>query len=882
MKKYLRISLSLVVFAATVFWPTACKRIVEVPAEQAGGDNIVDIHENVYVLDSNQNNQLLELTPSYLLFKSDPQVGNGHISVTAQMSSLRTGDILLGYISEKAPRGFAAEITRIIDVAGNIRMEYKFAPLNKIFKRIHKTFEFTFGTESLSAEFPLSLTTTGAGGVTSGTVEGKIAVSGEYQGKGLIEIFIEDSNWKKFKVKHTIDKKFNASASLKGSAKAKFEKNLLCKELNTKVFLVFGIPVMITPVVRLDAGMEFDGSAKVEGNIFSLNHSSATGKEWNKCGGPSCWQDINEENPQPDPAPVSLEIKGKVEASIEGKMEDYFYQFFDVDCEVKEYGFSVGVGMKFFGGFEGACSTLQKGLNVIYYFGVELKAFVDVKLLDLIEATPTISYDWKAKSDPWALLSELCGDEPDPVPDNTEPVPTSISTGDPHITTLDRARYSFMAVGEFVALKSTTDKFEVQARQQEVASKNNSGQVSFNTGVAVNTGNDVVCVYPPNRITVNKQAISFDFENYALSNGGSIRKDGSQLYIRNANGDQVEVRLFAQDLDYYITLNINRKSKVKGIIGNYDGNAANDLVTSTGQAVANNYQSLYPVFADSWRIKQAESLFIYDSGKSTESYTDRNFPRTQVNLTSAQEAAARNICAQQGVTDPVTLQNCITDVALTGDNSYAQRAEVSENNGALRNFSIGNFNNFRNDVGLYEATMSGEGVRFNDLNCSGSCALPAIYWKDKLDFSKGFETEMTFTATKVVATSNDNSLGVCGIETASSSSPSVYSTLLSGAFDSNAQKKTSTRVAVASGQVTNNGSMIANVFDGQRHRLRVVVSRSSAGNGFSGNYKIYLDGASAPAASGNFTQNQYFRNMLFPSLYGENVLVHSWTMKSLM
>lgn len=224
------------VFAATVFWPTACKRIVEVPAEQAGGDNIVDIHENVYVLDSNQNNQLLELTPSYLLFKSDPQVGNGHISVTAQMSSLRTGDILLGYISEKAPRGFAAEITRIIDVAGNIRMEYKFAPLNKIFKRIHKTFEFTFGTESLSAEFPLSLTTTGAGGVTSGTVEGKIAVSGEYQGKGLIEIFIEDSNWKKFKVKHTIDKKFNASASLKGSAKAKFEKNLLCKELNTKVF----------------------------------------------------------------------------------------------------------------------------------------------------------------------------------------------------------------------------------------------------------------------------------------------------------------------------------------------------------------------------------------------------------------------------------------------------------------------------------------------------------------------------------------------------------------------------------------------------------------------------------------------------------------------
>ncbi len=269
-----------------------------------------------------------------------------------------------------------------------------------------------------------------------------------------------------------------------------------------------------------------------------------------------------------------------------------------------------------------------------------------------------------------------------------EYVPMAVSTGDPHLTTMDRFKYSFMAAGEFIGLKSTSDRFEIQARQEPFGD-----HVSLNTAVAIHTGSDEVCVLL-DEVYLNKKAMGLYFTDVALNDGGNISNSGNKITVRTPNNDQVEVRLFSESLDYSILLNPNRKGKVKGILGNYDGNPANDLITQTGQSVPNTFSGLYPGFADSWRISQVSSLFVYKSGKNTNSYTDRSFPKAPFTLTNNQRENARRICVNAGVSDPVILENCITDVALTGDNSFADRNYWGQQTGSVYSaFSITDFIN---------------------------------------------------------------------------------------------------------------------------------------------------------------------------------------------
>ena len=67
-----------------------------------------------------------------------------------------------------------------------------------------------------------------------------------------------------------------------------------------------------------------------------------------------------------------------------------------------------------------------------------------------------------------------------------------------------------------------------------------------------------------------------------------------------------------------------------GLLGNADGDKANDLVTRDGQTQLPYpnppFTQEYPAYADSWRISQAESLFDYGPGETTETFTDRTFP----------------------------------------------------------------------------------------------------------------------------------------------------------------------------------------------------------------------------------------------------------------
>lgn len=274
--------------------------------------------------------------------------------------------------------------------------------------------------------------------------------------------------------------------------------------------------------------------------------------------------------------------------------------------------------------------------------------------------------------------------------------------GDPHLTTHDGFAYDFMGHGEFTAVQSTTDKFLIQVRQEPMNATEK--RATINTGIAVRFDKDVVNVFSnPFKLLINGEAQNDAFVSKRLSDNTLLTKNAEEVRIYSTNKDEVLIR-YKNRIDYLVYLNDDRNGKLKGLLGNFDGNRNNDLVLADGKALTDrSFKGLYPAYADAWRIKQSESIFTYESGKNSLSFTDTKFPYQEFafSLTAIQQAESR--CRQAGINREPYLSQCVYDVSLTGDISFAESAKWSQ---SLTTFStlpvasdINYFQNVRLEVG---------------------------------------------------------------------------------------------------------------------------------------------------------------------------------------
>jgi murein DD-endopeptidase MepM/ murein hydrolase activator NlpD len=267
---------------------------------------------------------------------------------------------------------------------------------------------------------------------------------------------------------------------------------------------------------------------------------------------------------------------------------------------------------------------------------------------------------------------------PHPIEKPTDPKdhPGGVNWGDPHLVTVDGYSYDFQAVGEFHLIKDMSDPtFDIQVRQQPYDS---STTISMNSALAFKVGTDTVNLFAREAQTVRVNGQPRTLGSAALAlNGGIIFRTGDEFVIRWNSGDWLIVDLYNARLDLDFRFSAARKTKLRGLLGDYNGDTQNDLTTSAGAVVAlpPTPQQLYGPFAAGWRLAQSESLFTYESGKSTASFTNLNFPSSYVTLESLSpqaRAAAEKICRDAGVTAPLPLQACILDVALTENANFAQ------------------------------------------------------------------------------------------------------------------------------------------------------------------------------------------------------------------
>lgn len=285
---------------------------------------------------------------------------------------------------------------------------------------------------------------------------------------------------------------------------------------------------------------------------------------------------------------------------------------------------------------------------------------------------------------------QMCKPAPDPPPRrsggcNVSAVgaPTcGVSDGDPHLTTFDQLHYDFQAVGEFVAVRSTRRAdLEIQVRQ---AAMENSNDVSANTAVAMLVNGDVVGLYMTRgepKLQINGKAYPLSQLPVSLRGNGVIRRlETDELSVMWPDGSEA---LLYQIGRYGFRLGVNlaegRRGGVEGLLGNFDGDAGNDLRIRGGSVTlpAATFEALYPRFSDSWRISGQTSMFQYGDGQSTQTFTNRRLPTRSIDAnTLPNRAKAEAACS--GLKDDRLREGCMLDVGVSGDAAFAKSARNTE------------------------------------------------------------------------------------------------------------------------------------------------------------------------------------------------------------
>lgn len=255
-----------------------------------------------------------------------------------------------------------------------------------------------------------------------------------------------------------------------------------------------------------------------------------------------------------------------------------------------------------------------------------------------------------------------------PSPPNTH----GHSRGDPHLRTFDGVRYDNQAVGE-LTLALDADGSEVQVRTQRWGNRN----VAINVGVAARVGSDIVALYSGGAVTINHVVRDVPGGETALTGGGTLHRIGAIYTLTWPDGVQLEVDLSREYIAIDLALPDDHHGHMTGLLGNFDGQTGGELITRAGEVLTEPvpFAVFYGRYAESWRITQATSLFDYGPGETTETFTDRSFPRgavTAADIPEPDHSAIRQVCQAAGVSAD-WLDDCVVDVAISGDPGFASQ-----------------------------------------------------------------------------------------------------------------------------------------------------------------------------------------------------------------
>lgn len=291
-----------------------------------------------------------------------------------------------------------------------------------------------------------------------------------------------------------------------------------------------------------------------------------------------------------------------------------------------------------------------------------------------------------------------------------------LSTGDPHLVTVDGVAYDFQAAGEYVLLRG--DFFELQARQRALATNGPLGPnphtglttcVSVNTGVAMRIGNRRISYLPRLgretdasglELRLDGNLVMLPGTGLPFAPGSRIVPGGSPNAIRIETVGGTIISINASFWDYYQTwimdIHVNRARAKMGLMGTIaagswlpslpDGSSVGPMPADLGA----RFKILYGVFAKSWLVNDSTTLFDYAPGQSTTNYRLPNWPggNSPQNCYIPAEPGepqppkgltreeAEKLCAEVG--DQRLREFCIQDLMVTGAQEFADNYRATD------------------------------------------------------------------------------------------------------------------------------------------------------------------------------------------------------------
>lgn len=290
--------------------------------------------------------------------------------------------------------------------------------------------------------------------------------------------------------------------------------------------------------------------------------------------------------------------------------------------------------------------------------------------------------------------------------------------GDPHLTTVDGVHYDFQSAGEFTALRG--DGLEIQTRQSAVPTAavpitnpytGITHCVSIFTAVAAKLGSSRITVQPspgaepdPNsmQVRVNGEVVKLTDAPYVVRAGGSdkgaieatiTKRPDGMFEITDARGTQLVVtsNYWNARKVWYLNVNVYGTAARKGTMGRLgerswlpalpDGSS----LGAKPESESDRYQVLYEKFADAWRVTDQTSLFDYEPGTNTATFTRDEWPRNhpqscaiegETSAEAATEEVAQQACAN--VVDATKRADCVFDVMVTGNADFGKSYEVMQ------------------------------------------------------------------------------------------------------------------------------------------------------------------------------------------------------------
>ncbi len=267
--------------------------------------------------------------------------------------------------------------------------------------------------------------------------------------------------------------------------------------------------------------------------------------------------------------------------------------------------------------------------------------------VDEIEATGTIDDDDK---------------KPEP-PENS-----GTTYNDPRIVTLDKQYLDFQAAGEFTLIESKTGDLKIQVRQQPV-NNNPLSNVSDNTAVSTIIGGKRIGIYKDRGLLIDGVPTELADLNSISVGGGRIYREGGTYAVYTIvypTGDQLVAKVQPTRINVNVFLTDEREGQVTGLLGNFNKNPKDDLTKRDGTVLTEPVaiSQLYGEYADSWRVSQSESLFDYQPGESTTSFTLKDYPRKQVKISDLSLADVQKAEELIGdsITNPKVRESAIIDL----------------------------------------------------------------------------------------------------------------------------------------------------------------------------------------------------------------------------